>query len=612
MNIAREADLLERASALFDDDEQATESQSKPPTESTRLLDIATNLGAPAFWQALSEGETLNKLKDEFAASPSTYSLWRAQIKAISIDPNLKVGVSELDKAFVSGGGTGFDDDKSAANIVLDVIAPRCELWHNADGEAFASFENGGELGEPGHIEHWAIGSEGFREWVQWKVYEATETAVGSDSIKSALTALAGKAKFDGDEREAYRRVAPDNTGGIWIDVGDAEWSAIHVTRQGWNIVAEPPIAFTRNQSTRPLPTPEAGGDIAGLWGYINVHGDDRLLLLAWLLESLRPGTPYAVLELSGEQGSSKSTSQSILRGFIDPNRVPLRGKPKTPEDAYIAASNNHLLSFENLSGITADLSDVLCAISTGAGFAGRKLFTNGEESLLMAHCPIALNGINLVVTRPDLLDRTVSIQLPVIAERRTESDIQAELDADSGEIMGAILDLLVKTLAGIRAVNIAPRDLPRMADFAVLGESMSRSLGYREGHFLAAYAAHRRVAIGRTLDSSPVATAIVDYVASKGTFTGTVKNLLETLNFNRPEHESNEYWPKSPKGLADMLRRYAPALRQVDITVTIEPTRRMDGIHCSIRSMAGHTPFGAAKAKNNVHEVHEVHRAEF
>lgn len=480
------------------------------------------------------------------------------------------------------------------ADRLAELAAGRCELWHNEDGEAFASFERNAD-GRT-HREHWRVDSRGFGEWLSFLAYREIGRAPSREALSSACSALAGQAQFDGEEYAPALRVAK-NGAGYWIDLCDSRWRAIHITPAGWAVVDRPPVRFVRTKAMRPLPEPApAGAGNAGLlWPLVNIPEGDRPLVLAFMLEAMRPDTPYPALELAGEQGSAKSTTQETLRRLLDPNDVMLRGRPKSVEDVFVAAGANHIISFENLSGITAELSDAFCTISTGGGQAGRQLFTNGEEHIIRAHNPVMLNGIGAVVTRPDLLDRAVTVCLPTITERMTEAEHAAALERDAPAILGGLLDLMVQTLTMLPGVEIAPADRPRMADFAMLGEAMHRAMGNPAGEWLALYVAHRQDAIRRTVDSSPVAQACIEFCEDGNRHAGTVKALLETLNARSAAKsiERSDYWPRSPKGLGDALRRAAPALRQIGIHLSIESKPRRDGVHCELRA-APVTPFPA------------------
>ena len=51
--------------------------------------------------------------------------------------------------------------------------------------------------------------------------------------------------------------------------------------------------------------------------------------------------------------------------------------------------------------------------LASGGGFAIRQLYTDQDEVLFDAARPIILNGIEDVVTRPDLADRGLFLTLP-------------------------------------------------------------------------------------------------------------------------------------------------------------------------------------------------------
>ena len=81
--------------------------------------------------------------------------------------------------------------------------------------------------------------------------------------------------------------------------------------------------------------------------------------------------------------------------------------------------SDSHVLAFDNLSGLPPWLSDTLCRLTSGGAFSARRLFTDQDEILFAAARPIILNGIEDVITRPDLADRAILLTLAPIAERQ-------------------------------------------------------------------------------------------------------------------------------------------------------------------------------------------------
>jgi hypothetical protein len=231
-------------------------------------------------------------------------------------------------------------------------------------------------------------------------------------------------------------------------------------------------------------------------------------------------------------------------------------------EDVWIAARNSHMVSLENLSHLPPQYQDALCVLATGGGYSARTLYTNAEETIIELRKPIVLNGISVIVTAQDLLDRCLHIDLPTIQSRELAGDMEAKFEAAQPALLGALLDLLVKVLAMLPSVVIAPEHRPRMADFAALGEAVYRVNGKQAGAFLTRYNDMRKDGVLRTIDASPVGAALTAYLADVAVdFNGTLTELLDRLERYRPHGEA---WPRSAKGLGDALRRLAPALRLI------------------------------------------------
>ncbi|MBI3157767.1 MAG: hypothetical protein HYZ20_20515 [Burkholderiales bacterium] len=466
------------------------------------------------------------------------------------------VGVTELDKQLRHGDGAPPDDDVTVADKLIALARSQCRFLHDAQREPYAVFEAAGARQVHGVL------SQGFSDYLSHAYYTQHDRAPTETSLKVALATLRGQAQFDGEACEVFTRIAKTEAG-YWLDLCNDGWQCVQVTATGWAVVTgDGAPLFTRSASMRPLPVPERGGTLDALWPLVNIPEADRLLVLAWMLECLRADTPHVVLELVGEQGSAKSSTQRALRRLIDPNQADLRAAPKSVEDVWIAARNSHMVSLENLSHLHPQYQDALCVLATGGGYSARTLYTNAEETILELRKPIVLNGISVIVTAQDLLDRCLHIDLPTIHNRELAGDMEARFEAAQPALLGALLDLFVKVLAALPSVVIAPEQRPRMADFAALGEAVFRVHGKPAGAFLARYSDMREDGVRRTIDASPIGAALAAYLADVPCgFNGTLSELLDRLDRYRPHGEA---WPRSPKGLGDALRRLAPALRLI------------------------------------------------
>lgn len=487
--------------------------------------------------------------------------------------------LSEIDKGTVPD-GEGFDDSSVADDLVA-LVQGRAELFHAEDGACFVALKE-----SPRKV--FKLDTTAFSEWLGYAYYRNTESdtrpgrAASETAIRTARSVLSGIAKNDGEERKTWLRAA-EHKGCYYLDLGANDWCAVEIDARGWRVVEHPPVYFWRSSTTRPLPMPIPGGKLDKLWAHLNVPESSRELVLAWLLESLRPETPFPVLELVGSQGSAKSNTHAKLRRCIDPNAVDLRAAPKSVEDLFVSAGCNWIASYNNLSRLSSQVQDAICNLATGGGFAGRTLYTNSDETLIEAKRPVILNGIVPLATAQDLTDRVIHIELPAIGTYRSETDLNAAFERDAPSIVGGLLDLFVKTLAKIPEVSI--ESPPRMADFAVLGEAMMISLGKEPGDFMRIYSENRTDSVARSLESSPVAVAIRAMAdahthPTDPVFDGTMGALKARLDLER---DNAEAWPRSPRGLGDVLRRQLPALAQIGIKVEIGKAGRA-GVMVTIR----------------------------
>ncbi|QQQ01275.1 hypothetical protein [Lysobacter enzymogenes] len=528
--------------------------------------DVATHLQQQIETAIASSAEDVGA-----ALAPSIIAAWAelrhldagafARLRKQAKKANADLSLAELDRA-IQRADAEDDGGGSTLDTLVALARSRCELFHDADRQAIAV------IPMDDHRQVWRVQSSGFADWLRSLWWTERRAGLQDTLLKAALATLAAAGIHEGESVQVHLRAARTDDG-YYLDLGDPLWRVVHIGDAGWQLLETSPVLFIRTPAMRALPVPNPhlwdGRDLDRLWDHINVRTEDRLLVLAWLLDCLRPETPFPALELVGEQGSAKSTTQSVLRDLVDPNKVPLRGRPKTVEDIFVAAANNWLVSYENLSSLTAEQQDALCTLATGGGFAARQLFTNGEEHVLQTKRPVILNGISVIATRPDLIDRVVHLNVPPIPASRRKDDAVARTawESDRAAVFTGLLDLFALVFQMVPAVALPIKQ--RMADFERLGEAVALALRQPQGTFQARYADLVRSGIDRALDDNPVASALDKFLHREtlpwiGT-AGTLHKLLGPLC-----DSDRSLWPRSPKGFSNELRRIAAAYRMKGI----------------------------------------------
>lgn len=556
--------------------------------KSTHIIDEAIQRLKDGDDGAHWEPEVIEAARELFCDDKPLFQRKRSELKKASSEAQITDWTKE-----VKGGPDDLEDSTKADELV-GLVKELSELFHDGKGICYATFNH------DNHLETWAIGSIGFTDWLGFKAYTDLGFSPSETAIKQAITSLNGIAKYEGVERNVYLRCAASDDG-YFIDLCDEQWQAVRVSQDGWEIVSKPSVKFTRSSTAGALPLPTSG-NLNLLWQHVNIPVDQKALITCFLLESWRPDTPFTILQLTGEQGSAKSSSHKRLRQLSDPNDVPLRAAPKTIEDLYVSAANNWQASFENMSNLSAGMQDALCTLATGGGFASRKLYSDADESVIAVQRPVIINGIASVTTRPDLIDRTIALHLPKIGEsdRKRDTELDQAFIKDAPAIFAGLLDLFSATLRALPSIHIEKP--PRMIDFAYLGEAMCSAQGMKSGSFNALYKENRRDSLAHSLDSSPAALAVQEMaITMTDPWEGTLKQLKSLLDNNY--HQEGEGWPKSPRGLGETLRRMAPALRELGVEVSFTGHRR-DGWHVHIHSIPHF--FGSENNSHNGHTVTE------
>ena len=484
------------------------------------------------------------------------------------------------------------DEKETQADVLINIAMANAFLFHVETKDGFAVIEL------EGHKETHPLQGRFFRHWLVRHYYEQTGKSPSSEAVRQALGVIEAKAIFDGPEHKLHLRIAAHD-GAIYYDLANETWQAVKITADGWEVINSTPFPlFRRFKNTAAQVLPERGGSLELLKKYINLQNDkDWLLMQACNASSLIPEIPHVLSIFYGDKGSAKTTAQRVNRKLIDPAHRDTMTLPTNKNELALMLMTNYAPVFDNLDGLQAWQSDMLCQAATGGGISKRELYTDIDEVILsFRRCP-SLNGINQVASRDDLLDRSVLFQLNRIdeADRKEEAVFWQEFEKDRPFILGALFDAISGAMRIYPTLKLDR--LPRMADFARWGVAVAEAIKRGSGsEFLKAYYMNIAGAVEEAVMGDMVGAAIVYFMDGKETWTGTATELLGLLNELPSVNVKEKAWPKRPHTLTRRLNKIKSALADYGIEVVSSREGNL-----SRRRLL--------QLKNNtVHCVHTVH----
>lgn len=468
---------------------------------------------------------------------------------------------------------------ESQANKLLENILNREDvfLFHDEQSEAHISLEISG------HQEVRSCKSKAIRLWLSREIHLTQEKAPGAEVIKSILAVVEGKARFDGPEIELQNRTAWRD-GDLWYDLTNKEWQAIKINTDGWEIIDKAPILFKRYSHHKAQIMPTTNGDVNLFLKYINItNPEHRLLFLVFLISCFVPDFPHVVLVVFGAQGSSKSTLSKFTRLVVDPSLIEVASFPHGHKDLIQALAHHYFLFFDNVSYISEEQSDTLCKAVTGGGHTTRELYSDDEDVIRNFRRCIGINGINLVATRPDLLERSLLLELERIetTERKTEKELYENFNKDLPSILGGVFDVLVKSIKIHPTIKLDSHH--RMADWALWGCAIAEALGHTKEEFLNAYTNNINRQAEMLLNENIVAVAIFTFMEDKDDWKNTPTELLKQLTSHAMLSEIDvreKYWPKGAGPLTRRLNEISTYLKQMGILIISDTDGTNRSIH--------------------------------
>lgn len=459
------------------------------------------------------------------------------------------------------------DEKPKKLDLLVQMVesSPHFALYIDQYGDAYIRLAV-----SHGYPAIYPIRSRIVKNFIKAKAYGFLADGVSKENMESLCGLLEGKALSEGKGTQLNVRIASHNDK-FYYDLGTA---AIKILAgEPWTIEQIPPPIFRWYSISKPQVVPNHDykvplSDFLGLWELSNKG--DRLLLECYIITCFIPDIPHALLAIYGDQGSAKSTLMRLLVRLIDPCATE-EVQITTREELIQAASHRHLVPLDNLRGISRDFSDLLCKIVTGSGSTKRKLYTDDEDIVRNFRRVIIANGINLPPSEPDLLDRSLLLELSRIPtdRRRLESEVDAHFEQMRPSLLSFCFDTVSKAMTYIEEARRLG-NFPRMADFAAWGCAVAKALGYSYQAFLDAYNDNIKRQNREAIEASPTASAIVYYLKIHEEINATPTKLLAQLDsvwLNAGLDRKD--LPGSARSLGKSVRSAMPNLHALGYKVT-------------------------------------------
>ncbi len=414
------------------------------------------------------------------------------------------------------------------------------------------------------------IKSTSFNEWLTatYCNMHQEKKHITNDRLNCAIKTCNETTLQHGKEESIYKRIAGVD-GDLYINLKNKDRQLVKIEKGGSFEVIDNTgeVNFKEIRSAKAMALPSKTGDFNLLRKYINCNDDSWELIKGFILACFMDKPPYPILVLCGGAGTGKTTLTKLLKRIIDPNSAETVGTKKDLRNIPPMTNNNHLLCIDNNSFINDELSDLLCRVAYGEQDSERRLHTNDEQVIYEYGLPMVINGINNNISRSDLLDRSIVVELQKLNNSQDEIDLYANFEINRPGIMTGLFTLLAHGKA--RRDQTAPRAGYRYTHMVRWIEACTNS-----DRFAKVYQHNIQESQEILLHDDPLGGVLLEWIEllkseGKHEWNGTMTELLKELSVFTIGKPSVSEIPKAPNALSRELTRLIKPLEQCGIRYT-------------------------------------------
>lgn len=429
------------------------------------------------------------------------------------------------------------------------------------------------------------------KERDEQKLKPVTEVPA-EQTIRNAVSAMKSMCAREGRTVHASLRSIQTHDG-IVIDLGDDTGKVAWVTAKGWEVLDprklpfEPPV-FRRGALVEPLPEPVHDGNLNQLWEILHVESaETRALCTGWLSsvyfsEVSRPG-----IWATGPAGSGKTTLAGGI-GRIANGLEWLDGRLDKNDERnnIIRAVENYVVSFDNMTSITADMSDWIATMVTGHRSTFREMRTNFSSISMSYKRTFVATGLSMPYGfQADALERIIEVPCTRIPDSKRVGDaaIRKALDAARGQLLGAVLDHVVLVLQWLPHIAPEQSGMGRMNEYMNILWALDKA--YNGTAHVDAYRQSLERIQQDKAEGEPVINALMQFIKPGQVWEGPAKQLYAALNPYRPlTIIGKDFWPANAVQLRNKMTELDRAIAESGFAVDSIRTNAIRGVRITRR----------------------------